>query len=136
MQIPASEFDIARIMGHGYALDQIIAEASPIILNPKSSVGRQQKAYILKKKPYDGTCTFLENNLCAIHTFKPFACRIYPFALEFHDDIHIDLIIHQDQLCQSISAVNPAESNNKKLLEDIRDMLLEELEFRGYGMSS
>jgi len=132
MQIPASEYDIERIMDHGYELDQIIRDASPIFLNPNSQFGPRHKAYILKTKPFDGTCTFLEDNLCAIHQFKPFACKIYPFALEFADDKHLTMVIHQDQLCESITAVKPAESNNRELLDNMMTTILQELEDRGY----
>ena len=133
MRIPASDFDVDQIMAHGYELDQIIKEASPVILNPKST-GRQQKAYILKTKPFDGTCTFLEGKLCSIHEFKPFACRIYPFTLEFVDDDHIEVIIHQDQLCRAIKSAEVLESNNQEILQNILDIMLEEMNRRGYSV--
>lgn len=136
MQIPATEYDIDRIMDHGYELDQIIRDASPIILNPDSQYGPTHKAYILKTKPFDGTCTFLEENLCKIHEFKPFACKIYPFALEFISDTHIKMVIHQDQVCDSIEAVSRDRSNNMELLTDMMHTLYNELEIRGYEIAS
>lgn len=132
MDIPASKLDIDRIMEHGYELDQIIREASPIILNPKSSLGHQKKAYILKKKPFDNTCTFLEGNKCKIHEFKPFACMIYPFSIDFIDDVRIKILIHPDQLCEAIKSASIDRSNNKEILENIRTRIEEELTIRGY----
>ena len=35
MEIPVTEYDIAKIENHGYELDQIIKSSSPVILSSK-----------------------------------------------------------------------------------------------------
>jgi Fe-S-cluster containining protein len=132
MKIPASTHDIDRILEQGYELDQIIQDLTPIILNPNAPQGPREKAYILKRKPFDGTCTFLEDNLCSIHQFKPFACRIYPFELDFVDDHTIRVLIHQKQLCTAITAAEAAKSNNSQILRGLFEIIENELEERGY----
>lgn len=125
--------DIDRIVERGYELDQIIQDLTPVILNPNAPQGPREKAYILKRKPFDGTCTFLEDKLCSIHQFKPFACRIYPFELDFIDDDTIRVLIHQKQLCTAIHAVDPSVSNNFEILDGLMGIILEELDQRGYS---
>ena len=113
----------------------IIEDATPIILNPNSKFGPTQKAYILKRKPFDGSCTFLEDKLCKIHEFKPFACKLYPFALDFENDDLINLVIHQEQLCKSIEPATEVDANNNQILTDMMEVLLDELDQRGYNPS-
>ncbi|OLS27800.1 MAG: hypothetical protein HeimC2_09930 [Candidatus Heimdallarchaeota archaeon LC_2] len=130
LKIPVTEFDITQIEDNGYEIDQIISSFSPILLPSKTISGISEKVYTLKRKPYDGTCTFLENNLCKIHDFKPFACQIYPFSLEVVDESNINILIHQDVFCKSIIPAKLEDSNNINLLEDILDNLMKELEAR------
>ncbi|MHA2502305.1 MAG: YkgJ family cysteine cluster protein [Candidatus Kariarchaeaceae archaeon] len=129
LSIPVTEPEIDRIVKAGYELDQIIRDSSPVILNPSSNVGRQQKAYILKKKPFDGTCTFLEEKMCSIHEIKPIACRLYPFSLNIMSEEQIEVIVHEGQVCQSILPADDVNSNSFHL-ESIRDLLSQELEKR------
>ena len=77
--VPISDMDIERIENNGYAIDQIIETQSPELRFARD--GTAEKHYWMKRKPYTGKCTFLENNLCSIHEFKPFTFRIFPFQL-------------------------------------------------------
>jgi Fe-S-cluster containining protein len=43
-------------------------------------------AYLALKKLGNGDCIFLKDNLCMIHSFRPSACRSFPFVFEMHDD--------------------------------------------------
>ena len=130
LKIPVTEFDIQRIENAGYDLFQIIDSDSPMVMNRINS-DVHEKVYTLKKKPYDNTCTFLENNLCKIHKVKPFACRIYPFSLDILDKNRIRIIIHNDVVCKSIQSKNEPESNNRELLGDILKLVVNELKERG-----
>ena len=130
MRIPVSEFDISKIEEHGYELDQIIQELSPVFIQSKSPNQGKEKVYLLKKKPFDQTCTFLNNTLCEIHEFKPFACKIYPFSLDFLENNDIEILIHTEQLCRSIKSASTEESNNYFILNNILKMILEEVEMR------
>ena len=64
-------------------------------------------------------CTFLENNLCSIHEFKPFTCRIFPFQLIGKEPGVFDISIHNSNICKSILNVKKEESNNAQILTDI-----------------
>lgn len=130
LSIPVTSFDIERIEDAGYELDQIIRDSSPVILNPHGTVGKTQKAYILKKKPIDGTCTFLQDDLCAIHISKPLACRLYPFSLNILSQTRIQVIIHESQVCKSIKSTSTKESTNLRHLTELMRLIEEELEDR------
>lgn len=130
LKIPVTEFDIMRIEENGYEIDQIISSLSPVILPAQNYKGKSEKVYTIKKKPYDGTCTFLEDNLCKIHEFKPFACQIYPFSMIILDENTINVVIHPDVLCKSIRTSKFKDSNNLVLLNDILENLITELEVR------
>ena len=135
LKIPVTEFDITRIEHNGYEIDQIISSFSPILIPSKTISGNSEKVYTLKQKPYDGTCTFLENNLCKIHNFKPFACQIYPFSLEVVDESLINILVHKEALCKSIISSKFKDSNNKYLLNGILDNLITELEARNISIN-
>ncbi|MHA2028627.1 MAG: YkgJ family cysteine cluster protein [Candidatus Kariarchaeaceae archaeon] len=119
LKIPVTDFDINRIQDKGYELDQIIESLSPVLLRSKTYDGKTEKVYTLKRKPFEGSCTFLENNLCKIHEFKPFACQIYPFSLDIVNSDLIRIVIHTEELCKSIISSNYAESNNIEILNSI-----------------
>ena len=115
--VPISDMDIERIENNGYAIDQIIETQSPELRFARD--GTAEKHYWMKRKPYTGKCTFLENNLCSIHEFKPFTCRIFPFQLIGKEPGIFDISIHNSNICKSILNVKKEESNNTKILTDI-----------------
>ena len=129
LKIPVNSIDIERIESQGYELDQIIESMSPIFFPSKTKSGRTEKTYILKRKPFTGDCTFLENDKCKIHNFKPFACRIYPFELTIESEENITVLTHANKLCKSIKN---AENNNynMKLLNYIKNLINAELSNR------
>lgn len=43
-------------------------------------------AYIALKKLDEGDCIFLKDNLCMVHSFRPSACKSFPFIFEKQDD--------------------------------------------------
>lgn len=130
LKIPVTEFDIQRIQDEGYEIDQIISSLSPVFLPAKTFGIKKEKVYTLKRKPFDGTCTFLENNLCSIHEFKPFACQIYPFSLEIVDSEEIKILLHAEEICKSIESSNYADSDNVTLLTSILKNIKTELTAR------
>ncbi|MHA2169849.1 MAG: YkgJ family cysteine cluster protein [Candidatus Kariarchaeaceae archaeon] len=130
LDIPVTSFDIARIQQSGYELDQIIENLSPIILPSKTPIGKTEKVYKLKKKPFDGTCTFLHEKLCVIHENKPFACKTYPFGLEIVNESRIRILVHQEKLCQSITPVDRSNSNNEELLHELLQNVKNEMKER------
>lgn len=130
LKIPVTTFDIQRIQDNGYEIDQIITSLSPIILPAKTFNSKSEKVYTLKRKPFDGTCTFLENNLCSIHEFKPFTCQIYPFSLQIVDSEEIKILIHSEEICKSIQSSDYQNSNNIVLLKSILSNIKTELTAR------
>ncbi|MFV2016717.1 MAG: YkgJ family cysteine cluster protein [Candidatus Heimdallarchaeota archaeon] len=130
LKIPVTEFDIQRIENKGYEMDQIISSLSPIILPARTFGVQKEKVYTLKRKPFDGTCTFLENNLCSIHEFKPFACQIYPFSLEIIDSEEIKIVVHTEEICKSIKSSYYLDSDNISLLKSILKNIKAELNAR------
>ncbi|MHA2251244.1 MAG: YkgJ family cysteine cluster protein [Candidatus Kariarchaeaceae archaeon] len=132
LNIPVSEFDIAKIEERGFELDQIIESLSPFILPSKTPFGVTEKAYKLKSKPFDDTCTFLIDDKCSIHEYKPFACKIYPFSLDILDENRIVILIHQERLCKSIISADKSTSNNFKLVKSIFEEISQNLKDRDY----
>jgi Fe-S-cluster containining protein len=43
-------------------------------------------AYIALKKLEEGACIFLKDNLCMIHSFRPSACRSFPFVFKMDEN--------------------------------------------------
>jgi Fe-S-cluster containining protein len=134
--VPVSDMDIERIENNGYAIDQIIETQSPELRFARD--GTAEKHYWMKRKPYTGKCTFLENNLCSIHEFKPFTCRIFPFQLIEKKRGIFDISIHNSNICKSIKNVDEKSSNNKEILTNIlSEVKLEnkrrQIYFKKYG---
>ena len=132
MKIPVTEFDIQQIQDKGYELDQIIQNLSPIILPAKTPARKSEKVYLIKRKPFDATCTFLgsETKLCTIHDFKPFACETYPFSLDILEKDRISVIIHTESLCKAIQSTQQATSDNESILKGLLTKIMVELEMR------
>ena len=134
--VPVSDMDIERIETHNYAIDQIIETQSPELRFARD--GTAEKHYWMKRKPYTGKCTFLENNLCSIHEFKPFTCRIFPFQLIGKEPGIFDISIHNSNICKSIQNVDEKSSNNKEILLNILQEVISEnkrrkIYFNKYG---
>ncbi|MHA2253744.1 MAG: YkgJ family cysteine cluster protein [Candidatus Kariarchaeaceae archaeon] len=130
VKIPVTDFDIQRIEAHGYALDQIIELSSPMLRLPKTKFGSIEKNYWMKRKPYDNSCTFLQDIQCSIHAFKPYGCRIFPFSIEMLDEERINVRIHPSNLCNSVRVVDLAKSENTSLLKGLMETILHELKRR------
>ncbi len=128
LKIPVTEHDINRILENGYDIFQIIEDTSPIILPSKTLTGQTEKVYIMKRKPFTNECTFFENNRCKIHDYKPFACKIYPFALEVIDDDSLKIIVHTGKVCKSIK--KGTFNDSIEIMNKIRDMVKMELKER------
>ncbi len=126
--IPVTQYDIERIEINGYEDYQIVDNFSPVILKSKTLTANSEKIYPIKRMPYTNTCTFLEDNLCSIHDFKPFACRIYPFALEVIDNNTVKVLIHTDKLCDAIKSTY--DGNAQVILEHIMGYINEEMSYR------
>jgi Fe-S-cluster containining protein len=126
--ISVTDFDIKRIEDKGYELDQIIEKAVPVLRFAKNFDA--ERNYWVKKKPFDGSCTFLEGDKCSIHEFKPFACRIFPFQIVFVNDFVYKVIIHSSNLCSSVKAVGSREANNADILNKIKEVVKEEDNYR------
>lgn len=130
LKIPVTEFDIVRIQKEGFELDQIVESLSPVIIPLKTPGNLADKVYLLKRKPFDGTCTFLEGKSCIIHKYKPFACKTYPFSLNILNDNNIQILIHKESLCKSIVPASENGSNNQILLENIVIDVIDEMKLR------
>ena len=107
LKIPVTDFDIKRIEDQGYGIDQIVESLSPQLLLPKTEFGNIEKNYWIKRNPFTNTCTFLEDNLCKIHEFKPFACSVFPFSLKYESKEIVTVKIHPSNLCKTISITLP-----------------------------
>ncbi|MHA2501913.1 MAG: YkgJ family cysteine cluster protein [Candidatus Kariarchaeaceae archaeon] len=116
-QVPINDMDIERIEEHGYEIDQIVAILSPEIRFASDNTA--EKNYWIKRKPFTGKCTFLKDNLCSIHEFKPFACRIFPFQLLGRERGGYTVAVHKSKLCKSVREVTEDEAQNTELLEFI-----------------
>ncbi|MHA2028950.1 MAG: YkgJ family cysteine cluster protein [Candidatus Kariarchaeaceae archaeon] len=130
LKIPVTDFDIKRIEDHDYAMYQIVQDQSPQLRLPKTEFGNIEKNYWIKSNPYTGTCTFLEGKLCKIHEFKPFACRIFPFSLNFVDKDRVIVKIHPSNLCKTITISESDDSDNESHLNALLSLILKEEAFR------
>ncbi|MCE7736953.1 MAG: YkgJ family cysteine cluster protein [Candidatus Heimdallarchaeota archaeon] len=132
LKIPVTDFDIKRIEDHGYAIDQIVESLSPQLRLPKTEFGNIERNYWMKSNPFTATCTFLEDNLCKIHDFKPFGCRVFPFSLKHMDTERVIVKIHPSNLCKTISICTPEEADNETHLNKLLTVILEEEAFRDW----
>ncbi|OLS26328.1 MAG: hypothetical protein HeimC2_15720 [Candidatus Heimdallarchaeota archaeon LC_2] len=130
LKIPVTDFDIKRIEDQGYGIDQIVESLSPELRLPKTESGNIEKNYWMKRNPFSNTCTFLEDNLCKIHEFKPFGCSVFPFSLKYESMDLVSIKIHPSNLCKTISVSLPEEADNKKHLNILLAAILEEEAFR------
>ncbi|MBY9000402.1 MAG: YkgJ family cysteine cluster protein [Candidatus Heimdallarchaeota archaeon] len=123
--IPVTEKDIQLLLDNGIELDQSLESLSPVLI-PSSNVEKGFiKAYILRKKPFVKECVFLEENLkCKIHSYKPIACQLYPFAVRKSDE-GFTAIIHPDTVCAHIDIdVLEKDSNTIEIVKDLISLLL------------
>lgn len=122
--IPVTEKDIDRFLDNGVEVDQAIESLSPILIPSSNVEGGFIKSYILKKKPFIKECAFLdENNLCKIHSFKPLACQLYPFAVRKSENGFI-AIIHPDSVCNYIYIdVDNKDSNTLEVVKKLITLL-------------
>ena len=89
-----------------------------------------EKNYHIKRKPFDNSCTFLqEDELCSIHEFRPFGCRIYPFQFIFEDEGFVRVVIHET-VCHQINSVENKVSQNSEFLVYLLGELKDELNRR------
>ncbi len=117
--IPVTPKEVERITDNGFEPDQFLINFTPILINSKTGKSKI-KAYVLKKKPFSHDCVFLnEKNLCSIHEFKPFACKIYPFTYEIKDTENIEVRVHQDSVCSSVSVGLNAPSDSINIIRDV-----------------
>jgi len=123
-RIPVREEDILRFQEHGFELDQLLNDLSPVLIPSKNVEGNFIKAYILRKKPFVNECIFLDdNNHCRVHEFKPLACRLYPFALRREDDETVIMQIHSKSVCPSVKLdVSEEESNTLELAKQMYEL--------------
>jgi len=122
--IPVTEKDVQRMMDNGLEVDQFLESLSPVLIPSTNVKGGFVKAYILRKKPFVKECAFLENNLlCKIHSFKPLACQLYPFAVRKSDEGFI-AIIHPDTVCKFIDVdVEEEVSNTTEIVQKLISLL-------------
>lgn len=122
--IPVTEKDVQRLLDNGIEVDQSLESLSPVLIPSTNVKGGFIKAYILKKKPFVKECAFLDENLlCKIHSFKPLACRLYPFAVRKSDEGFI-AIIHPDNVCKVIEVdVKEEESNTIEIVQGLISLL-------------
>jgi len=132
LRIPVTDFDIKRIEDHGYAIYQIVESLSPQLRLPTTKLGSIEKNYWMKSNPYTGTCTFLEDNLCKIHQFKPFGCLVFPFSLKHIDSDRVIVNIHPSNLCKTVYVGTDEDMDNERHLKLILSLLLEEEAFRDH----
>ena len=131
LKIPVNSRDIKRIEDHGYELDQIIESMSPAFFPSKTKIGRSERTYFLKRKPFNGECTFLNEDKCNIHDFKPFACRLYPFELTINSEERITVSTHAHKSCKSIINAD-SDIYNLKMLNKIKNLIYAELSDRQF----
>ena len=58
----------------------------------------QGTAYVALKKLDDGSCVFLDNNLCLIHPIRPAVCASFPFVFRRDDDEIVSTMILQSSI--------------------------------------
>lgn len=128
--VPVSDFDIHKIEEHGYEFDQIVSDDAPAITRPKNKFGTYEKNYIIKRKPFNAECTFMEEGRCTIHEFKPFSCRIFPFQLKHISSSKVEVLIHDSNYCPSVISCHEEESETEELLKDLLEDMNHELDRR------
>ncbi|MCK4972084.1 MAG: YkgJ family cysteine cluster protein [Candidatus Heimdallarchaeota archaeon] len=122
--IPVTEKDVQRLLDNGIEVDQSLESLSPVLIPSTNVKGGFIKAYIFKRKPFVKECAFLDENLlCKIHSFKPLACQLYPFAVRKTDEGFI-AIIHPDTVCKFIDVdVKEEESNTSEIVQNLISLL-------------
>jgi len=130
LKIPVTDFDIKRIEDEGYAIDQIVESLSPQLRLPKDNFGSIEKNYWMKSNPFTAACTFLEDNRCKIHEFKPFGCSVFPFSLKYLDSESVVVKIHPSNLCKTVTTTTPEESDNEAQLNGLLSIIIQEEAFR------
>jgi Fe-S-cluster containining protein len=128
--VPVSDFDIQRIEENGFEYDQIVSDDPPAITKPKNKFGTLEKSYLIKRKPFTGECTFMEEEKCTIHEFKPFSCRIFPFQLRHISSSKVEVLIHDSNYCPSVLSCSAEESETEELLKDLLKDMNSELDRR------
>ncbi|WP_048058135.1 YkgJ family cysteine cluster protein [Pyrococcus yayanosii] len=97
LDIPLREGDIERIKALGYEEDYFV-DFTKMFYRGSRFLG-----YSLKKRPFDGTCVFLdENGKCKIYEHRPIACKLYPFILVKHGNF-LEVYVKKDPLCPGIN---------------------------------
>ena len=88
-------------------VDQSLESLSPVLIPSSNVKGGFIKAYILKK----------------IHSFKPLACQLYPFAVRKSEEGFIALI-HPDTVCKFIETdVKEDDSNTVEIVKGLISLL-------------
>jgi len=118
--VPVTEKDVQRLLDNGIEVDQSLESLSPVLISSSNVKRGFIKAYFLKKKPFVKECAFLDENLlCKIHSFKPLACQLYPFAVRKTEEGFI-AIIHPDTVCKFIDVdIKKEESNTTKIVQNL-----------------
>ncbi|MDR0797394.1 MAG: YkgJ family cysteine cluster protein [Nitrososphaerota archaeon] len=75
----------------------------------------QQPYELEMKKPHNGKCFFLKDNMCSVYSFRPMICRFYPFELKF-DEKQLKYVFTATAEC-------PALNQGKRLTQTFFKML-------------
>ena len=107
-QIPISELEMRRITKHGY-LD-FVTDLPPI---------QTPDGLTYWMKRINGTCVFLKDNKCSIHTIKPFSCSLFPFQVVLTSESEWDVSVSETNICDNIIETSQANSINNEILHSI-----------------
>ncbi|MGY5854282.1 MAG: YkgJ family cysteine cluster protein [Candidatus Thorarchaeota archaeon] len=62
----------------------------------------QGRAYVALKKLEDGSCVFLDNNLCLIHPIRPAVCASFPFVFRAENNELVWSVHAKQEICPGL----------------------------------
>ena len=137
MLITLTGRDVARI-SHALELDSkaILKALDFYVVFDKQSIpfGLEQfpyvatengSAYMALKKMEDGSCVFLKDDQCMIHTFRPGVCRAFPFTFSHSREGLMVGLSAKKQICPGLGkgeivSESELEDTGLSILEDIQ----------------
>jgi Fe-S-cluster containining protein len=94
--VPVTHLDLWRLYYYGGIGDLEnyvrLVESSDPSSDPKPVLFNDEYKHLALAERGDG-CVFLENGECRVHSYKPLACRFYPFVYYVNEngDVEIDV---------------------------------------------
>lgn len=118
LEIPIRNEDIVRIKELGYNAWEFVD------YNKSFYRGDKFLSYAVKKRPFDGSCVFLDSETmrCKIYKHRPLACRLYPFVFVKHGN-KMEIYVKEDPFCPGINHPKGEPVTKEFLLREYGDII-------------